>query len=196
LKQHMSALDPNQVVQQIWRGDYPASWRVFVGEESNRVSNFLTALLVVIAVPLFCILVNGSVVLLIEAAKQGGFPYMATLFVIVVLGVLVALCILAFRAIKRYRSKQPKPMIVVMPDGVVGYRRKKVWAVAFADVAHMQLRAETTVSTPTSYTSTIWLDLIYQGGQRGECFIEIAPQEMIAQNILEAHTAFRLQYQG
>jgi hypothetical protein len=194
LMQQMSPLDPGQVVQQVWRGDYPASWRVFLGEQVRGVSNCLTAALIVIAVPLSCMFINAIIVFFIEAAEKGGFPndnYLVAIFGIIILGVLLALFICAWKAIKRHSNKQPKPMIVVMPDGVVGYRRKKVWGIAFTDVAHIQLRTDAR-GTATNYAPIIWLDLIYRGGQRGECFIEIAPREMIAQNILEAHTAFRL----
>ncbi|MBO0780736.1 MAG: hypothetical protein J2P37_18085 [Ktedonobacteraceae bacterium] len=194
--QHMSLLDPNQVIEQVWRGDYPASWRVFVGEQVNSAGNCLVALLTVIVALLFCILTSGIIVVFLDAIRQGGFPsdnYLA----IAVFALLLTLVIFGWKAIKRYSSRQPKPMIVVLPDGVVGYRRrKKVWAIAFADVAHIQIGAGRQSRTTSSYLPLIWLELIYRGGQHGTCAIEIPPQEMIAQSILEAHTAFRLRHQS
>lgn len=198
--QHMSLLDPNQVIQQVWRGDYPASWRVFMGEQVNSGGNCLMVLLTVIAAPLFCIFTSVTISVFFDATSQGGFlneNYLAAIFGIVVIALLLTLFIFAWKAIKRYSSRQPKPMIVVMPDGVVGYwSRKKIWAIAFANVAHIQIGAGIQSRTTTSYRPLFWLELIYRGGQHGKYVIEIPPQEMIAQNILEAHTAFRLRHQS
>ena len=112
------------MLQQVWKGDYPASWRVFNGEETSTVGACLVILLVMIAVPLLCITAQFIIVAILEATSQGGFPnddYFMMFFGIIILVTLSALSIFCFRAIKRYRSKRPKPMIVIMSDGVVGY---------------------------------------------------------------------------
>ncbi len=104
--------------------------------------------------------------------------------------------------------------MVVLPEGVVAYRRKKTRAIAFASIAGMQLRVQARRQTITTYTTTnvggittttpitttvpaapsIWLDLVFQDGQRGVWRIDIAPQDAIAQCILEVYTRYRAQF--
>jgi len=190
----MSSFDPELVVQQVWRGDYPASWRVFLGrEEANVFNAFLLPLLILISTVFACITITFTASFIFEIGRQGGLSnpgdYIGVFAIIGVIGMIIALIVLGFRAINRARTRRPKPLIVIMPEGVVGYRRKQTWAIAFADIAHIQLRAQANDSR-----MPILIDLIYQGGQRREWFIDIAPQEMIAQCVLEAHTAFRLHH--
>jgi hypothetical protein len=152
---------------------------------------------------LFCGLTSG--IATIPGYIAQGRLAMLLIFLLLQLilyGGIGGLCIWGVKRIEGRRSQQPKPMVVILPDGIVGYQSKKVWALAFSDVTHMQFRMQqnwkavsvndTWVNVPT--TPTVCIDLIYRGGQRGTYTLWIPPQEIIAQQIIEAHRTFQAQY--
>jgi hypothetical protein len=135
----------------------------------------------------------------------------------VILLVLIGLIVLLQRGVREARrraSEKPRSTMVVIPEGVVAYRRKQTRSLSFAHVAQMQLRVRAKQNAITTYTTTtnadgtissmpsttyvpaapsIWLDLVFHSGLRGVWRIDIAPQDAIAQSILEAYTRYRTQ---
>jgi len=79
--------------------------------------------------------------------------------------------------------------MVVLPDRVVEYRRQRIRTLVFADISYMRLRVEGYQDALPS----ILLDISHYNGQRTTWEIDIAPADMIAQCILDAYTAYRVQ---
>lgn len=87
------------------------------------------------------------------------------------------------RVARRRASEKPRSTMVVLPEGVVAYRRKPARAISFAHIAHVQLRVQAKRKTMTTYTTnadgtistmpsmttvpaapSIWLDLVFHSG--------------------------------
>jgi hypothetical protein len=213
--------DSNSVLRQVSQGDYPNSWRVFFGSDTfvnnSGIFGIYIFFLVLFVIPFyFSIYVISRIIYgcAIGDCFSGDFSQFlwGAFFVIVFLGALIFLTIRGLDKEIRKQSQQPAPTIVVMPDGVVAYSRQQIRSLAFAEIAHMQLRVQANTQVVTTYTTTttydgttirtpstsvvsnpyIWLDLIFYGGRRDNWSIDIAPQDMIAQCILDAYNAYRV----
>jgi hypothetical protein len=208
--------DPELVLQRVWQGDYPPTWRVFYRPVISAVGCLLMTLQVMIglmALLLLCAIVLGFVTEKPITDTAIGGMILAGVITLV----LIAFIVLLQRGVRRARSrasKKPRTTMVVIPEGVVAYRRKQTRAISFAHIAHMQLRVRAKRNTSTAtYTTTnadgtistwpitttvpadplLWLDLVFHSGQRGAWRIDILPQDIIAQSILEAYTQYRTQ---
>jgi hypothetical protein len=179
LQQH-SLPDPNSVLQQVWQRDYPNTWRVFSSNETPPLSR-LTILLIALIFLFFSLL---PCVALTASLQQPG--WFVLLFL---LGLFAISTFLVQWSRKRKERKQPKPTMVVLPDRVVEYRRQRIRTLVFADISYMRLRVEGYQDALPS----ILLDISHYNGQRTTWEIDIAPADMIAQCILDAYTAYRVQ---
>src|SRR5437660_3493834 len=216
--QPSQTFDPEQVVHQVWQGDYPPAWRVFFGPIGGPLLYLLVTLQVLIGMAGLLLLCAGVVTAVTSFAEKSMPDALgAVLFVGVILLVPIGLIVLLQRGVRGARNRtstKPRPVMVVMPEGVVAYRRKQTRAIFFAHIAQMQLRVKANRKTISTYTTitgangtvsmipstttvpaapTIWLDLVFQGGQRGVWTIDNAPQDAIAQCIIETYTQYRLQ---
>jgi hypothetical protein len=180
LQQH-SLPDPNSVLQRVWQRDYPNTWRVFYGNETPPL-NRLTILLVAL-IFLFSYLL--SFVAITTSLHQPGW-----FILLFLLGFFTIAIFFVRRSRMRRESKQPKPTMVVLPDRVVEYRSQRIRTLAFGDISYMRLRVEGYQAAPPS----ILLDISHYNGQRTIWDIDIAPSDMIAQCILDAYTAYRVQF--
>lgn len=215
--QPSQTFDPEQVLQHVWQNDYPAAWHVFFGPVRSPLLFLLVTLQVLIGMAglLLCV---GLIATVISPAGKSmpdalGIIFFVAVILLVPIG-LIALLQLGVRRVRKRTSLKPRSLMVVMPEGVVAYRRKQTRAIFFAHIAQMQLRVKANRKTVSTYTTTtgadgtiamipstttapaapsIWLDLVFQGGQRGVWSIEIAPQDAIAQCIIEMYAQYRLQ---
>jgi len=181
LQQHDSHIaDPNNVLQQVWQGDYPNIWRVFSSNETASPSPRLYLLVILVALLPFIALF----VFLAAATPQ--LSWLIALFLLVLFAILI---FFMQRLRPPAKSKQQKPTMVVLPDRVVEYRRQQIRTLVFAEISYMRLRVEGYQEAPPS----ILLDISYYNGQRTVWEIDIAPADMIAQCILDAYTTYRIQ---
>jgi hypothetical protein len=201
------SFDPDRVLQLVWQSDYPNTWRVFYGSET--ITNIYTVFLVFLVLALvLAIYVVGGISYQCATGNcfSGDFNQFLwwSFFIIAFLGVLIFLTIRSLvkeRRANKKLSQQPNPTLVVLPDRVVTYRRQLTRSLNFAEVAYMRLRVQAnteTVTTKTSSTSTvpappsIWLDLSFYDGRRDAWSIDINPQDMIAQCILDAYNTYQV----
>jgi hypothetical protein len=213
--QPSDTFDPGHVLQQVWRGDCPPAWRVFFGPVSSAVLVLLVTAQVILA--LMALFFLCSVVLAAVTARSITGAAGGVILVGVIMLVLIGLIVLLQHGVRVARSRasqKPRSTMVVMPEGVVAYRRRQTRSISFTHIAQMQLRvrarkktitssttltnADGTTSTMPSATTipaapSIWLDLVLESGQRGVWRIDIAPQDAIAQSIIEAYTLYRTQ---
>jgi hypothetical protein len=218
LSQQSETFDPESVLKQVWQGEYPADWRVYFGTVSSGLLVLLVTLQVLLGVvgALFLLLGIGVLIEAI-AAKAFAAAIVTLTLVAVILLIPIGLILLLRRAARKARERanqQSRPTIVVMPQGVVAYHRKQTSALVYAHITQMQLRVQAMRKTITTYSTTvnasgsvttlpmttsvpaapsIWLDLVLQNGQRGVWHIDLAPQDAIAQSIIEAYTLYRSQ---
>src|ERR1700760_1059504 len=71
-------------------------------------------------------------------------------------------------AVFRGTSHDPDPMLVVTPDGGVGYegQKKPLIAIDFAELESIELRGNATTQSDTAHASLhAWLDLHYADGR-------------------------------
>lgn len=206
--------DPERVLQQVWQGDYPPTWRVFFGPVGSALGCLLVTLQVILGVGALFSLAVG-VFGIISQPFSGPDEATALIILGVIILILIGLIVLLQRGVREARrraSQKPRLTMVVTPEGVVEYRRKQTRAIFFAHIAHMQLRVQARSNTITTSSSivgadgtissipstttvpaapAIWLDLVFQNGQRGVWNIYIPPRDAIAQTIIEAYTYYR-----
>lgn len=207
--QSSEIFDSEQVLQQVRRGDYPPTWRVFFGPVGNAAGcSLVTAQVLLGGLALFFLAVGvfGAITGPISQAMIGGLILMGVIILI-----LIGLIILLGRGVqgaRRRASEQPRSTMVVMPEGVVSYRRRRTRSLLFAHIAQMQLIVRTkrnlittyttitnpdsTIFTTPSTTTVPWLKLVFQNGQKGIWRIDTAPQNAIAQAIFEAYNRYRI----
>jgi hypothetical protein len=183
LQQHSPYISgPNSVLQQVWQGDYPNSWRVFASNEASS-PDYLMAFLIVLSAQFFS--------LSLCVAFTPSLQQISWFIVLFVLGFFTIPGFFVRWLKKRKKGKQPKPTLVVLPDRVVEYRRQHIRTLVFENISYMRLRVEGYQQAPPS----ILLDISHYNGQRTVWEIDIAPSDMIAQCILDAYTTYRVQSQ-
>lgn len=219
LPQSSHMFDPEQVLQQVWRGDYPPTWQVFFGPVGSAIGCLLTTFAVIIGLIAFLFLLTGGAEVIgsiTAGATSDAIGSAIAVAVVMLISIgLIILLVRGIRAARKRASRKPGPTMVVMPEGVVAYQRKQTRSFAFAHIAQMQLRVRARTNTVTTYSTTIgangmttmiplttsvpaapsiWLDLVFHDGQRGVWHINFAPQDTIAQSIIEAYTRYRAQH--
>lgn len=219
LSQSPDMFDPEQVLRQVWQEDYPPTWLVFFGPVFSAIGCLFIPLAMIIGLValLFLIVGVGDVFgSLASGATSDAIQTAIAVAVVVLISIgLITLLMRGMRAAERRASKNPRSTIVVMPEGAVAYHSKQTRSIAFAHIAQMRLRVQARKKTITTYTTTtdangsisiipsattapatpsIWLDLVFHNSQRGAWHIDIAPQDMIAQSIIEAYTRYRAQH--
>lgn len=211
-----SISDPEGVLQRVWQRDYPPTWHVFSGPRNSLAVVLLITVQVIIglvAILFLCAGVLAAITAFTE--KPGGDAVGVVLLVGIIMLVPIGLIILLQRGVRAARnraSNKPGSTMVILPEGVVAYHRKETRAISFAHIVQMQLRVQARTQTNTTYTTStdangitsmvphmttvpaapsIWLDLTFDDNQRGVWRIDIAPQDTIAQSIIEAYIRYR-----
>lgn len=210
--------EPEEILQCVWRRDYPSSWQVFEGPVFSGAVCLLRAIQVLLGILVFIFFFFPLIGVVFSALfdQQFDIELLYVMAVCVVIdAALIGLIVLLQRGVRSAQRKakgKPGPIMVVTPAGVVAYRSKHIRAIAFAHIAEMRLRVRANTQTTTTYTTTtgadgtitstpittttpaapsIWLDLVMRDGQRSIWNIDIAPQDTIAQSILDAYTRYR-----
>jgi hypothetical protein len=216
-------LDAQAVLAQARQGMAPPMWQIFVGKRLNPflVGCFATffTLFFVAFCGIFATIVTAIVFGISSGASYAasGSPFDqiagAAQFapLAAVLGLAIPLTIGFLAAARAARDRRdPDPLLVVTPDGFVEYvnSRKPVIAVAFADLADLRLRINTTRTThynqpgnpaSGSYTTTstaVWLDLLYRDGRtvRWRQRARFGQADAVVQSIIAAHGRYAAQY--
>lgn len=218
-------IDPNSILQQVWQGDYPNTWRIFYGSETirNKTGTYIAYLIAAIFFFSFFTCTLLFILGAVASRESSSNQTVIGLIVLIILLLFVVLVGLAIfftirRIVKKRREnkilrQQPNPTLVVLPDRVVEYHRQMIRVLTFAEIAYMRLRVQANTQTVTNYTTTtnydgtttttpststvpaapsIWLDLSFYNGRRDAWSLNIPPQDMIAQCILDAYNTYRV----